>query len=645
MRGQATILWTMTLAAAGAAQPSAQAADVKAQAQAALGLLDCAVLSVDVDPTPGAALRVAIPIDGVEHTLFLAPHSIRAAGYQVLAQRADGALVPEPPGPIRTLRGVVGGIPGSAVAGSVGENGLTASLFLPGGGRLHIEPARDYVDAPAGAHIVYRGEDVIPPAGVCGVTDEFVAARPAPAGGHAAGATRGAGGVCVTELACDADFEFFQALGSVNAVENRINSIINTMNMQYEQQVAITHDITTIVVRTAEPDPYTSTDPGTLLQQFRNHWNTQVQGVPRDVAELFTGKNLDGSVIGIAWLNAICTSNRYNVVQNLQSQACRTDLSAHELGHNWGASHCSCPSRTMNPSLTCSNRFNSNLTVPAIIAFRDSRECIECIPPVEPPQLSVAQVAGVGPDVAMADVRIVSDPVDWWTVGGVTNQADGLAPLAAGIALAFQADPNSGEALFTAVGGGGDPGNPVTFVSLPRDQFSSKRFSADGAATIAGAYEPTGPDAALDAGAVNVGFLQFPPSADGSDVPDDGYFIRVTLDLSGGVFSGQPVAVSDSGPPAGFPFALGEFKVAAATRDHVAPLTELTFGFYTTEPPDCPGDLDGNGAVDLSDLSVALANFGTTSGAGPEDGDLDGDGDVDLTDLAILLSVFGTLCP
>ncbi len=58
----------------------------------------------------------------------------------------------------------------------------------------------------------------------------------------------------------------------------------------------------------------------------------------------------------------------------------------------------------------------------------------------------------------------------------------------------------------------------------------------------------------------------------------------------------------------------------------------------------CPGDLNHDAGVDLSDLAQLLGNYGTTSGAMYEDGDLDQDGDVDLSDLAALLGVYGTMC-
>jgi len=54
----------------------------------------------------------------------------------------------------------------------------------------------------------------------------------------------------------------------------------------------------------------------------------------------------------------------------------------------------------------------------------------------------------------------------------------------------------------------------------------------------------------------------------------------------------------------------------------------------------CEGDIDGNGAVDLSDLAALLATFGSTSAVG----DLTGDGVVDLSDLALLLANFGSSC-
>ncbi|MFN0137055.1 MAG: dockerin type I domain-containing protein [Phycisphaerae bacterium] len=63
-----------------------------------------------------------------------------------------------------------------------------------------------------------------------------------------------------------------------------------------------------------------------------------------------------------------------------------------------------------------------------------------------------------------------------------------------------------------------------------------------------------------------------------------------------------------------------------------------------TPPQPCPGDVDGDGDVDLSDLSILLAHFGVAAGATRADGDLNGDGSVGLNDLSILLANFGANC-
>ncbi len=62
-----------------------------------------------------------------------------------------------------------------------------------------------------------------------------------------------------------------------------------------------------------------------------------------------------------------------------------------------------------------------------------------------------------------------------------------------------------------------------------------------------------------------------------------------------------------------------------------------------SKPITCPGDVDLDGDVDLSDLGIVLANFGCTNSPNCA-GDLDMDGDVDLSDLGVLLSAYGHPC-
>jgi hypothetical protein len=73
----------------------------------------------------------------------------------------------------------------------------------------------------------------------------------------------------------------------------------------------------------------------------------------------------------------------------------------------------------------------------------------------------------------------------------------------------------------------------------------------------------------------------------------------------------------------------------------LAPLATYQYNVQRTgavgaAAPACPGDLDGDGDTDLSDLGILLAAFEVDGG-----GDLDGDGDTDLSDLGTLLADFG----
>jgi len=72
-------------------------------------------------------------------------------------------------------------------------------------------------------------------------------------------------------------------------------------------------------------------------------------------------------------------------------------------------------------------------------------------------------------------------------------------------------------------------------------------------------------------------------------------------------------------------------------------LAEVVMLYLNTTPQaGVPGDLDGDGGVDLDDLTILLADFGCASPPATGcPGDVDGDGDTDLDDLTLLLANFG----
>jgi hypothetical protein len=362
-------------------------------------------------------LNFAIPLGSASHQVRLRPVTLRADDFRVYVQIEDGSLMRVAPAPEASYRGEVAGVVGSVVAATWSDGRLNARIVLPDGEQFWVEPVAAQVSgAAAQDHLVYRNVDVLPSGGTCAAAD--VAAF-ASAGGISAGVGSTAGaGLYIAELGIDADFDFyslsiFQSTPDpVAAVQTHIENIINAMNLQYERDVSIRHVISAIIIRVAEPDPYFKTcvggsndgdecsstgqcpngtcvaDPRDILEQFRSDWQFRPQSIRGDVSQLFTGKSLAGSTIGAAYPSTVCAGSlQYSVVESgcfgCGSFACKTDLSAHEIGHSWSADHCGgddcsppCLQHTMNCELTCSNQFHPMETIPEILTFRDSRPCL-----------------------------------------------------------------------------------------------------------------------------------------------------------------------------------------------------------------------------------------------------------------------------
>ena len=243
------------------------------------------------------------------------------------------------------------------------ENDTIEGTIITEGERYFLQPARALSRASREDEFVfYKGSDLIAEAGTCGVTlaDEVAAeeerSRAAAANAESEAAT--SSGVLVSEitglspmkivrLATDADAEYVTAMGGASQANNQILSIVNQVDGIYQVEIGVTFQI--VFQNTwdnATTDPYDTADSSALLTQFRNHWTAAFSSTPRDLAHLWTGRDLNGSTIGVAYVQVVCNNSPFSyglsqrfpfTSSNVTAQT--VVLTTHEIGHNFSARH------------------------------------------------------------------------------------------------------------------------------------------------------------------------------------------------------------------------------------------------------------------------------------------------------------------
>lgn len=247
---------------------------------------------------------------------------------------------------------------------------------------FYIEPLRYYEKGKANdLYVVYNTKDVKESAPkTCGVTAAMEREADLNRPTEAQGGSRSVGLCFEIDYAIASDFLMFSSYGSVFATEDHAIGVTNDVQTNYDNEFA--DEISFFIVEQfvsdcSTCDPWTSsTNAGTLLNSFTNWGPTGFSSI-HDVASLWTDRNFNGSTIGVAWLNAICTNLRYNTLQDFNNNAdLKRVLTSHELGHNFAATHDGSGTPCiMAPAVQFTNCWSAN-SISQIEGHYLSRSCL-----------------------------------------------------------------------------------------------------------------------------------------------------------------------------------------------------------------------------------------------------------------------------
>jgi hypothetical protein len=285
--------------------------------------------------------------------LQLVPHDMRAPNYSAEEVGDGGSIRQLPLGSVNTWRGTAGNLENSEARFTIDDEKIEGVIITPGE-LYYVEPLSNFSKgAPSGEYVAYTSADVIEGAhGVCATLDDKLKSeysRLNPTAPQSLQATSNR----QIEFATEADFEYVSYFGSSAAANAEILSIMNQIDGLYRQKLGITFSVNYQHTWATSDDPYSASAADQMLYEFTNYWNASMSSHPRDEAHLWTNRPMEGNVVGIAWLGTVCqgVSHAYGASERV-SDGLKYAISAHEIGHNLGASH---PDDQSQPDGSCSD--------------------------------------------------------------------------------------------------------------------------------------------------------------------------------------------------------------------------------------------------------------------------------------------------
>ena len=290
---------------------------------------------------------------------------------------------------VETLRGTINGIPGSWVRLTRTPSGLYG-MFFDGREVYAVEPAHAALDEAVGTlqasgnePIVFRLADAVLPPGStsCGTVTlaDVVSAKPQTAlqqfqavAGELQALAAAAGPDKQIEVAVVGDFEFSGTTFTGGLTpEQAIAARMNVVDGIFSSQVGVKIIVASVTVFRDAADPFSATlTPTALLDEFANWRQATPTQSSKGLSHLMTGRDLEGTTVGIAFVGALCRTRAGAGLSQgaFLSSTTAALVIAHEMGHNFGASHdgetgtaCEATPQTflMAPRITGSDQFSA----------------------------------------------------------------------------------------------------------------------------------------------------------------------------------------------------------------------------------------------------------------------------------------------
>ncbi len=346
---------------------------------------------------------------------------------------------------VKTYEGYLLDAPQYSVAITISKKFINMMIEQPDG-NYYIEQIERFSSSARGSLVYYRASDFIDTEEhTCGSVRTEEQSAHQQIREEVLNAERAAAVCYRVEVSIASDQLMYNRYGSAQAVQAHTLSVWNNVTTNYKKNFANDYEfkiLKHLVATTGSALPISSTtDASQLLGAFKD-WAIKNNGFNDnkfDIAQMWTTRDISGGVVGIAYLNAVCTDIRAQLIEDFSKSADELRLVvAHETGHNFDIEHDAPGSPyimapAVNKTSQWSSQSKSQLNAYVNSLFTSGKNCLSsCATPGQKPQVDFTTSSLAickGSKIKFSD-NSTNDPTAWlWTFsGGTPAQSIGESP-------------------------------------------------------------------------------------------------------------------------------------------------------------------------------------------------------------------------